>query len=96
MDEQRAKWRAYWHIKNGLDKGTLEKPSVCDNCGKRAGRDSFGRRGLQAHHYKGYSKKHYLDVLWLCPPCHHFAQMHGWQKLDGTRPGDEKPKKKRD
>lgn len=25
---------------------------------------------LQAHHHRGYSPEHWLDVEWLCPTCH--------------------------
>jgi hypothetical protein len=28
---------------------------------------------LQAHHYKGYSKKNWLEVKWLCPEHHREA-----------------------
>lgn len=92
--EQNAKWRAYWHVKNALDKGELVRPEVCDNCGKRSRKDEFGRKTIQAHHYKGYAEAHYMDIIWLCTACHHFAQIHGWTKLDGTRPGDPKKQDK--
>jgi hypothetical protein len=33
----------------------------CQNCGKKKS---------EAHHHKGYQKKHWLDVQWLCRKCH--------------------------
>jgi predicted HNH restriction endonuclease len=29
-----------------------------------------GRQRIEAHHHKGYDEEHWLDVVWLCRPCH--------------------------
>lgn len=38
------------------------KPECCEQCGRR--------RRLEAHHWRGYAKEHWLDVQWLCRSCH--------------------------
>jgi hypothetical protein len=45
-------------IKNGV----LIRSVACERCGKEG--------NLYAHHYKGYTREHYLTVQWLCPQCH--------------------------
>lgn len=56
-DHCRARWALAQQIRyHGLKK----KP--CEDCGTRM--------RVQAHHHKGYSRAHWLDVIWLCPPCH--------------------------
>ena len=32
-----------------------------------------GRQRIQAHHHRGYSEEHQLDVQWLCRRCHSAA-----------------------
>ena len=46
--------------------GKIKKPKICSQCGRVVKR-------ICGHHHKGYSKKHALDVIWLCDPCHAFA-----------------------
>jgi 5-methylcytosine-specific restriction endonuclease McrA len=48
-----------------IKSGRLIKPPKCQLCG------NTGR--IEAHHFAGYSKEHYLDVEWLCSECHHRA-----------------------
>jgi hypothetical protein len=36
-----------------------------------------GEARTHAHHHKGYSPPHALDVDWLCSRCH-VAEHHGW------------------
>ncbi len=54
--------RARGAVAAALDRGRLSRPDVCSACG------SDGR--LQAHHYLGYEREHYLDIEWLCLDCH--------------------------
>ena len=53
------KYKAHCKVAYALRKGTLIKPSSCQECG------SIGK--LHSHH-EDYSKP--LDVDWLCVPCH--------------------------
>lgn len=46
-------------VQKAIRKGTLVRPSTCDDCGQ----DMF----VEAHH-EDYSKP--LDVQWLCKDCH--------------------------
>lgn len=58
--------RAGQAVKNALNDTTLIKPDICEQCG----RDYYE---LQAHHFLGYAKEHWLDIKWLCQPCHAIA-----------------------
>ena len=53
---------ARWMINNAVRRGKLPPASskVCERCGKKA---------KEYHHYKGYSRDHWLDVIPLCIPC---------------------------
>jgi len=42
--------------------GQIIKPNKCSSCG------AIGL--IEAHHHLGYAKENWLDVKWLCPPCH--------------------------
>jgi predicted DNA-binding protein YlxM (UPF0122 family) len=54
-----------------VEKGILQRSSVCENCGQ-AGHFKDGRTSIQAHH-ADYNKP--LEVTWLCQRCH-----HAWHK----------------
>lgn len=43
-------------------KGRLIQAESCQRCGSVA--------DLEAHHYKGYAPENWLEVRWLCLPCH--------------------------
>jgi hypothetical protein len=45
--------------------GKLIKPDRCQLCGAQT--------KLEAHHFMGYTREHYLDVEWLCIGCHNRA-----------------------
>jgi hypothetical protein len=53
---------AWMAVRWAQEFGLLTKPTDCQNCG--------ARRRLHAHHGRGYDRKHWLDVDWLCSPCH--------------------------
>jgi hypothetical protein len=53
------KEKARKKVQKAIQKGTLVRPSVCDDCGQ----ELF----VEAHH-ENYSKP--LDVQWLCKECH--------------------------
>lgn len=54
-------------VRSAIEKGVMERPKNCSDCGKEAIR-SDGVTAIQAHHHAGYLNP--LDVLWLCPKCH--------------------------
>lgn len=62
IEEDKARCSAmsavYWAKKRGL----LTAKTECEYCGKSG--------IIHAHHYLGYEKRHFLDVMWLCPACH--------------------------
>lgn len=43
--------------------GILKKPSRCPKCQRKV--------LIHGHHHKGYDKKNWLNVVWLCARCHH-------------------------
>ncbi len=47
--------------------GLVKKPKVCQNCEQE--------KWLHGHHWHGYDNP--LDVIWLCPSCHHAAHGRG-------------------
>lgn len=59
----REKVAAHRAVYAAIKSGELKKPKSCAWCG-----NSFCR--IEAHH-EDYSKP--LEVLWLCPSCHHTA-----------------------
>ena len=59
-DPNRA--RAYQAVAWALVFGLLIRPDTCQRCGSDA--------RLHAHHHNGYEQEHWLDVQWLCSPCH--------------------------
>lgn len=55
--------------------GKIKRPSTCENCGNPC--------TPEAHHHKGYARKHWTDVRWLCRPCHrHFETLIGFRHKD--------------
>lgn len=57
---------AHSAVNMAVKAGKLTRPTKCERCGK-------GRREIIAHHHKGYAKKNWLNVQWLCHSCHKFA-----------------------
>lgn len=55
--------RAHAAVARAVAAGRLVRPEACSAC---------GRRGLllDSHHYLGYQRQHWLDVVWLCRSCH--------------------------
>ncbi len=46
--------------------GKIKRPKACERCGT-------SKHRIEGHHHKGYSKEFELDVQWLCPSCHRYA-----------------------
>ncbi len=61
------KVRARSAVMIALNSGRMVRPTSCSDCGQE--------RSLQAHHHMGYDREHWLDVEWLCGPCH--RALHG-------------------
>lgn len=61
-EENLEKIRARGFVKNSIRHHGLRKRQ-CEVCGDNA----------QAHHWKGYDKKNYLNIQWLCPTHHYEA-----------------------
>lgn len=64
---QSASNPAHRKLNTAVANGQVIKAQACEQCGKR------GR--LHGHHHRGY--EHPLDVIWLCPSCHHAAHGRG-------------------
>jgi len=45
-----------------IKSGKIQRPATCSQCGATT--------RVDGHHWKGYSKEHWLDVIWLCRACH--------------------------
>lgn len=58
-------------VKSALDAGEIQRPATCSDCG--------ARERIEAHHVS-YEPARWLDVVWLCVPCH--------RKIHGRRRGD--------
>lgn len=63
--ERPAYTRAWQAVMWGLEFGLIVKPNACQMCNNVA--------RLHGHHGRGYDKAHWLDVDWLCAPCHKVA-----------------------
>ena len=62
------KERANAVLRYAVWSGKIKKPSACSRCGENTKR-------ICGHHHNGYSKKHALDVVWLCDRCHSIAHL---------------------
>lgn len=80
--ERKAKWRkknkeaadrirrAGHAVETALQAGRIPKGANCTSCGT-------DKRKLEAHHHHGYDRKNWLEIVWLCPPCHRKAEKRG-------------------
>lgn len=57
------KKKAHEALHHAVKIGKIIRPIYCISCNKPHDR-------IEGHHYKGYDKEHWLDVLWLCQVCH--------------------------
>lgn len=70
--EYRHKIRIRAATNNAINRGDLIRPTHCELCG-------FPSDRIQAHHHS-YDPKDYLDVTFLCVPCH--ESIHHQLKLE--------------
>lgn len=63
---RRAQNLARIEVYKAVRNGTLEKKDKCEVC------ESADR--VQSHHWHGYNKDRWLDVLWLCQQCHTYHE----------------------
>ena len=73
--KNKSKRRAQDALKRAVKRGDLIRPNKCNICGSKG--------IIHAHHHKGYLKKFYLDVLWLCPQCHTNQHIYGVNSQSG-------------
>lgn len=64
--EQSQRIQARNAVNNALRDGRLQRPACCPQCCRPV--------KVQAHHHKGYSREHRLDVVWACSKCHARAE----------------------
>jgi hypothetical protein len=60
-EDGRKRWQARSALNEAIRSGKILRPTTCSLCPNPS---------PQAHHHKGYEPEHWLDVLWLCLPCH--------------------------
>jgi hypothetical protein len=68
--ERRQPWdavkgKARNDLNYAVDTGKVRRSDCCESCRQAV--------YVEAHHHRGYSPAHALDVLWLCKACHGFA-----------------------
>ncbi len=66
LDENKRKARYF--VSNAVRDGRLIRPKNCSKCHVK----DWGvkRSMIEANHYRGYEKKYWLVVEWLCTNCH--------------------------
>lgn len=60
------KYIARYRLNNAIQYGFIKRPNTCSKC-KKIYRQ---KRQIEAHHHKGYGKKNWYNVVWLCRKCH--------------------------
>lgn len=60
-----VKYRARKMLSQAVYRGQIVKPSQCEACMLL-----FPKNKLQGHHWKGYAKKFWYEVMWVCSQCH--------------------------
>jgi hypothetical protein len=76
--------RAKGAVRRALNEGRLARPPRCQACGGKPTPHGSNRYGLVAHHHAGYDEANWLNVTWLCVPCH--RRGHGAYKHMGPAP----------
>lgn len=72
-DANRRQYLAWKAVAYAILAGKL-KPGPCAVCGLTPKRVN-GRNRIEAHHHKGYSRAHRVDVQWLCTYHHKQAEI---------------------
>jgi hypothetical protein len=60
--QRQQKRKARQCVNNAVNRGKLRRPTRCGACGSAC--------RPQAHHHRGYARRFWLDVAWLCAGCH--------------------------
>jgi len=68
--ERRRMVRARVALRKAVSEGRVIPLERCEACNGLPTPHANNERGLEAHHYAGYDRPHWLDVRWLCIPCH--------------------------
>lgn len=53
-------------VSAAIRRGVRTRPTMCSRCGSESLK-------IEAHHHRGYEPQNWLDVVWLCQPCHYEA-----------------------
>jgi len=61
------RWKAWAAVRAALKRGDLERSDECSACGDI--------EETVAHHWS-YEPEHWLDVVWMCRPCHQKYTMY--------------------
>lgn len=79
--------RACRAVKEAIKREEIKPPRNCQRCGGPPTPHRRNRRGLVANHYRGYERENWLDIEWICVPCHKRGR---GAYADGRRPEPEK------
>jgi hypothetical protein len=83
---EKIKIQARLAVSDRVIRGKLIRSESCQQCGLLC--------KTEAHHHKGYERKYWLDVIWLCPECHRVIDLppvKPLQKLLGPVPSVSAP-----
>jgi Zn finger protein HypA/HybF involved in hydrogenase expression len=62
IEQDKARCQAMSAVHLAKKRGLLVPKTECELCGDTG--------LIHAHHYLGYERENFLDVMWLCPACH--------------------------
>lgn len=57
-----------------VSRGTIIKSDCCEVCGSSPLPLKSGRSRIGAHHYLGYEREHWFDIVWVCNKCHRLLE----------------------
>jgi len=78
--ERKARSQAREAVRTALRSGLIERPTACES------NESIHAPGMiEAHHFLGYGRAHWLDIRWLCKRCHRLADSVEYAKIRGER-----------
>ena len=73
-DKQKAAARDC--VNKAIRLGRIVRPTHCPTCLEPGHLKRSGASSIEAHHYLGYSREHWLDIKWQCYVCHRKEHAH--------------------
>lgn len=73
------KIKAVQYLDDKVRAGYILRPTICSRCNAKNIR-------IEAHHHQGYSREFWLDVVWLCIPCHKSIHQKIKQRASALNP----------